>query len=195
MRLRNLSNNFQKFEDKKRRIDERVQTEEVSSKQMYLSKTYIYFFETHLKKYFLQANKKRKQKELDNQLKVANKRGERIDTERAPDDILDDIKISEVKLRQGAPLKEDPKKLEEEIKRSKRTLTVDRSTLKTFKLVAEQLRQSQSKRMYFVKSFKGHMVTMLQYTFNVSSCCFLPRVYFLCFHNCLPLILMTTRMC
>ncbi|XP_036339217.1 structural maintenance of chromosomes protein 6 [Rhagoletis pomonella] len=140
MRLRNLSTNYQKFEDKKRRIDECVQTEE--------------------------ANKKRKQKELDNQLKVANKRGERIDTERAPDDILDDIKISEVKLRQGAPIKEDPKKLEEEIKRSKRTLTVDRSTLKTFKLVAEQLRQSQSKRMYFVKSFKGHMVTMLQYTFN-----------------------------
>ncbi|XP_054728409.1 structural maintenance of chromosomes protein 6 [Anastrepha obliqua] len=140
MRLRNLSGSFQKFEEKKSRIDERLRAEE--------------------------SNKLLKQKKLDEKLKEAQKRGDRCHTERTPEEILDEIKVSEVKLKQGALLKQDPQKLEEQIKRLKRTLSVDRNTLKTFRLVSAQLRQSQSKRRYFVKNFRGHMVTMLQYTFN-----------------------------
>ncbi|XP_004523654.1 structural maintenance of chromosomes protein 6 [Ceratitis capitata] len=140
MRLRSVLDSSQKFDDKKKRIEDRIQTEE--------------------------ANKSSKLQELNNQLKVARKRGERINTQRSPQDILDEIKLSEAKLKQGAPLKEDPAKLEEEIKRLKRTLAVDRSLFETLKLVTEQLKKSHAIRMNFVRHFKGHMVTMLQYTFN-----------------------------
>ncbi|XP_039959964.1 structural maintenance of chromosomes protein 6 [Bactrocera tryoni] len=140
MDMRTIQDNFLKFEDKKRRIDERIHTEE--------------------------TNKSVKLKELNDKKKVAQKFGQRVQTERTPDEILDEIKLGEVKLKQGAPLKEDPDKLENAIKRLKRKLSVDRSTLKTFTLVTDQLKQSHSRRMYFVKHFKGHMITMLQYTFN-----------------------------
>ncbi|XP_011176739.2 structural maintenance of chromosomes protein 6 [Zeugodacus cucurbitae] len=138
--MRTMHDNFQRFEDKKRRIAERIQIEETKK-----------------------ANKLR---ELKSQMAEAQKRGQRVQTERTPDEILDEIKLGEVKLKQGAPLKEDPDKLEKEIKRLKRKLSVDRSTLKTFEIVIAQLKKSHSRRMYFVKQFKGHMITMLQYTFN-----------------------------
>lgn len=117
--------------------------------------------------------------------------GDRVSTERTQEELHEEIKKLEAKLKHTSAMNENPVLLKEQINSKEHTLKGDISNYESLNLSIQlvklqfilslyvsliylfffflfQLKESRHKRYDVIKKLKQHMVMLLQFTFDVS---------------------------